>query len=81
MVKIMFFASLREHLNQAEVRLERFEGSAGDLLERLVQLNPDWELWLQSGALLCAVNQEFSDLNSRVKSGDEVAFFPPVTGG
>ncbi len=31
--------------------------------------------------LLAAVNQEYADLNAVLRDGDEVAFFPPVTGG
>lgn len=33
------------------------------------------------GNLLCAVNMEYVSLGQAVKAGDEVAFFPPVTGG
>jgi molybdopterin converting factor subunit 1 len=32
-------------------------------------------------AVRVAVNQEFADWSARVAAGDEVAFFPPVTGG
>jgi molybdopterin synthase sulfur carrier subunit len=31
--------------------------------------------------VLCAINLEYAEASARVKDGDEVAFFPPVTGG
>ena len=40
-----------------------------------------WDLALEPGKLLAAVNQSIVPLDTEVKEGDEVAFFPPVTGG
>ncbi|MBD4685637.1 molybdopterin synthase sulfur carrier subunit, partial [Xanthomonas citri pv. citri] len=40
-----------------------------------------WQLALEKGKLLVAINQSISPLESAIKDGDEVAFFPPVTGG
>ncbi|MDW2047144.1 MoaD/ThiS family protein, partial [Vibrio sp. 708] len=40
-----------------------------------------WDLALEPGKLLAAVNQSIVPLDTQVKAGDEVAFFPPVTGG
>jgi molybdopterin synthase sulfur carrier subunit len=40
-----------------------------------------WDLALESGKLLAAVNQSIVPLEHALSDGDEVAFFPPVTGG
>ena len=43
-----------------------------------------WELFTDSHAeadVLCAVNENYVSKNQRLENGDEVAFFPPVTGG
>lgn len=81
MVKVVFFAALRERLGCAGTEVKGFTGPVHSLLAYLHEQNPDWTQWLQSGQLLCAVNHQLKDLSSEVKDGDEVAFFPPVTGG
>jgi molybdopterin synthase sulfur carrier subunit len=75
-IKVRYFASLKETLGRTED----------------VKSYPDpvslRELWLACAPgipltdnILVAVNMEFADLDTIVHDGDEVAFFPPITGG
>lgn len=75
-VHIKYFASLRETI-----------GRDSDELSVNGPMTVE-QVWLQSTnnmsppeQLLVAVNQEYANFNNEVKDGDEVAFFPPVTGG
>lgn len=81
MVKVLFFASLRAQLGTTEYRLENFSGSVAELRTRLGELFPDWQAPLQSADVQAAVNREMAAFSTPVGDGDEVAFFPPVTGG
>ncbi len=75
-VKILYFASLREVVGKSEDSfLVELPVSAQSLWE---SLNEDVTLPESS---LVAINHEYSDLQSLIHDGDEVAFFPPVTGG
>lgn len=75
-ITVKFFASLREELGRAEASMT----ASADLTVAMV-----WEQSTQQHPLpsniLSAINQEYADLSHPVKDGDEVAFFPPVTGG
>ena len=55
--------------------------TADDLREHLCAKGNEWAQALQTGKLLVAINQDMVSMVSMVKTGDEVAFFPPVTGG
>jgi sulfur-carrier protein len=82
MINILFFASLREKLNCAEMTLPfTAPCSAQDVLQQLISLHPHWKDALNGPRLLVAVNQEMAQLNAIVQDDDEVAFYPPVTGG
>jgi molybdopterin synthase sulfur carrier subunit len=83
-VKLLFFASLRERLGVSGETLELPPGidSVGALREHLMQRGEPWQAVLAATrALRVAVNQEMAQASTPVKAGDEVAFFPPVTGG
>ena len=74
-ITVRYFASIREQLGRQEDRLE-VAGIAcvADIWQR-VAATP-----LPANTLV-AVNQEYARPDTPVKPGDEVAFFPPVTGG
>jgi len=81
-VTILFFAQLREQLGcektQAEIKLPI---SVSELREVLVNKHPDWKQSLGNEKLLFSVNKVLVKAPHLVNNGDEVAFFPPVTGG
>ncbi|MDJ0834320.1 MAG: molybdopterin converting factor subunit 1 [Gammaproteobacteria bacterium] len=84
MIDVLYFASLREQLATAKEQYEADDGvtSIGELKQQLAQRGGAWsELFTQDQGLLCSVNQEMASEDTAIKSGDEVAFFPPVTGG
>lgn len=81
MIKVLFFAQVRELVNTDELALPCDYATAEDLRAALCGRGERWALALESGKLLCAVNQSFVPLSQPLTDGDEVAFFPPVTGG
>ena len=84
-IKIHYFASVRERLNQSEEQLTLPEGvtSIEDLIKHLQIINPSFKSVMDSSKkILVAVNQTvIVDLNYKLSDDDEVAFFPPMTGG
>lgn len=74
-ITVKFFASIRERLGKAEDVIE-FKG-----------ISTIEDVWNRSAKtpipnnLLAAVNMEYARTDQAVRDGDEVAFFPPVTGG
>ena len=81
MLKVLFFAQTRELIGLDEILIEEEFTSAEALRAHLSQKGDKWALALEKGKLLVAINQTLMPLESAVKSGDEIAFFPPVTGG
>lgn len=75
-IRIRYFASLKETIGHAqqEVSMENIV----TVKDVWVKANPDREL---PDNILAAINMDYSELDARVADGDEVAFFPPVTGG
>lgn len=73
-IQVKFFASLREQLGKSEVELA-MAADAGDAWNQATGGKPCPD------NLLVAVNLEYAGIDTVVKDGDEVAFFPPVTGG
>lgn len=81
-MKVLFFASLKERLKCAELELDASNiNSVSELRDTLVSKGALWADALSSPNLLVAVNQEMSNPNTPISDADEVAFFPPVTGG
>ena len=83
-VKVLFFAGLREQLGTAgeEVELPGGVSTVAGLRAHLRARGGNFEKVLSEKALVrAAVNQDMVQPTSAIKAGDEVAFFPPVTGG
>lgn len=80
MITLLFFAKLREDVGTASLELE-FSGSVAELKALLGERGPEWAEALSRENLRCAVNQAVASEQQTIVAGDEVAFFPPVTGG
>ena len=80
-VKVLYFAGLREALGRGSENIELPEGIAtvGALRDWLAGQGRD--KLASAKNLRCAVNQDMVGPEAPIRDGDEVAFFPPVTGG
>ena len=84
MVTILYFARLREALGTGNEQLALPAGvvNIASLREALVSRGGAWAQELaQSKNVRMAVNQDMASGDTPVSDGDEIAFFPPVTGG
>ncbi|CAM3500910.1 molybdopterin synthase sulfur carrier subunit [Rouxiella silvae] len=81
MIEVLFFAQVRELVGTGSLQLSAEFDNVEALRQALCQRGDRWALALESGKLLVAVNQTLVDATHIIKDGDEVAFFPPVTGG
>lgn len=82
MIDVKFFARLRDQLGTGGLQLDANHlTSVKDVHAALVRLNQHWDASLGHQSVLVAVNQTMGNFDSAVSDGDEVAFFPPVTGG
>lgn len=75
-IRVRYFASLRETMGRVEETLAP-EGlhSVADVWKAVSEGRPLPE------QILCAVNMDYASPETTIHDGDEVAFFPPVTGG
>ncbi|WP_428357588.1 molybdopterin converting factor subunit 1 [Methyloprofundus sp.] len=75
-IKVRYFASLKESLGRDSDNLD---------FDQLISVAEVWARAVSTEAMpdniLAAVNMEYVALDHPVQDGDEVAFFPPVTGG
>ena len=83
MIQVRYFARFREELGADK---EQIDAGRIDTLEALLSdlrtRGGAWSrLFAEDQRVMMAVNQELADRATRLKDGDEVALFPPVTGG
>jgi molybdopterin synthase sulfur carrier subunit len=84
MIKILYFARFREMLeiDQEQLSLSSPQQTVAMLMSELSARGGNWtQIFNGSQAILVAINQEMSGPDSELQDGDEVGFFPPVTGG
>jgi len=82
MLKILFFARLKDQLGTDRIELDIDTPlSIKALKARLIAQHNNWQAPLSADNIICAINHEVVNEQHMVNSTDEVAFFPPVTGG
>ena len=83
MIRLRYFASLRETLGRGDEQLELPEevNDVSSLTRWLQSRGEIWDSALSDSRLHVAINQEVVKPDTPVSDGDEVAWFPPVTGG
>lgn len=82
MIKVLFFANVRDQLQTPQLQLPyQAELDVQQLLVLLQQRGEIWQKTLAQKNILVAVNQVMTDHTHTLHDGDEIAFFPPVTGG
>jgi sulfur-carrier protein len=83
MIQVLYFARLREALGSAGEPIDAAGlTEVASLLAKLRERGGVWDEALGEGqTFLVAVNQEIATPETTLRDGDEVAFFPPVTGG
>src|SRR6266480_819549 len=79
-VRVLFFGAARDAVGKTELQLAlESPATTSTAFETLLTTFPDLRRFGRS--LLLAVNQEYAKLNLEVRDGDELAVFPPVSGG
>lgn len=79
-IKVLFFGSCREAAGAGDIELELSDTAvAGDAWTSTMRLFPSLSRFERS--ILLAVNEEHARKETKLKDGDTVAIFPPVSGG
>jgi molybdopterin synthase sulfur carrier subunit len=84
MIKVLYFARFREKLgiDQEQIKLSSPSQTVAMLMQELSARGENWaDIFNGAQSMLVAVNQEMVKPETELNDGDEVGFFPPVTGG
>jgi molybdopterin synthase sulfur carrier subunit len=83
MIKVLFFGRFRDELGCSNLEVEATEFAiVDDLRAKLIEMHTTkWHKVLTAANVIIAVNQKIVDAEYPVTEADEVAFYPPVTGG
>ena len=84
MMKIRYFAWLRDHTGhgQEEMPCPSNVKTISDLISHLEDQDQKYKMaFAQKQVIRVAINHEFASIDDAVTDQDEIAFFPPVTGG
>ena len=82
-IKLLFFGNLSAILNTStdDYHFDEDFVSVETLKLQLAQRGASWQSLASDTNIKCAINQEIAHSGDKIQPGDEVAFFPPVTGG
>ena len=79
---LLYFAWVRQKIGKSEERLTPDARDVASLIAHLKNLGPNYaDAFTDLSRIRVAVNQHHAGLDAPVGPNDEVAFFPPVTGG
>lgn len=82
MVTVKFFASFREKVGKSEIKLSTSrEATLENVIEALEKKIPGLKKLIAEGNAVVTLNEEIAAKDALVKEGDEIAIFPPVSGG
>ena len=81
-VRVLYFSWLRERIGIPSESIETDAVRVNDLLDELRERGERYKLaFTQTSSLCVAVDQELGDMDSDITGAEEIAFFPPMTGG
>ena len=81
---IKYFSWIKEHVGKSEEQIElpAHINNVNELINYLSELDNKYSFILKKKKLIkIAVNKTYSSFNTNISNNDEIAFFPPVTGG
>ena len=81
---IKYFSWIKEHIGKSEEQIELPDHikNVNELVKYLNEIDEKYNLILDKKELIkIAVNKTYSSFDTNIKNNDEIAFFPPVTGG
>ena len=81
---IKYFSWIKEHVGKSEEQIELPDhiNNVDELINHLNELDKKYSLILEKKKLIkIAVNKTYSSFDTNINNNDEIAFFPPVTGG
>ena len=81
---IKYFSWIKEHIGKSEERIELpvNVSTIEELMLYLENLNDKYKLAFKKKDLIkIAINKSYSPIDDKINNNDEIAFFPPVTGG
>ena len=83
-IKLFYFAKVREVLgiDREEIDVESDIKTLAELVAFLKLRGSQWQsIFDMSSSYRMAVNQELAEASDKINANDEIAFFPPITGG
>ena len=83
MIKVLFFARVRDQVgcNELDLELPETVSDVGAFTDLIKSRGEAFANALSDPNIMVAVNQEMAGSQTTVEDGDEIAYFPPVTGG
>lgn len=81
-MKIKYFAWIKDYTNKDFENIDKdFPKTINDLEIYLIKKYPELEKHIKNSLLRYAINMEYSSVNKKLDINDEIAIFPPVSGG